>query len=258
MPTDPLIQTPPVSNTSNSAIDMMIGQVAGLIGGDDDPDARQVAISFLDRAVDELNMNGIVLFQRREVTFTPADGATTLALPSDWGWPDDRGFVYDASTRLINIIEWRPWEQFRGLISKTGDTNFSVPAFMSIKTEVNEALIYVYPYISSNKVSSIIIPYFARVSRLSEVSTLTISNEIREGLIRYAEYFVMRYRYKDKPAIWTPFKADAAETMRRAIIAARRSEVGWHLNVDLCESGRVGSPNISTPFGVTYLVISGS
>lgn len=237
----------------------MIGQVASLIGGDDDPDVRTLSMGFLDRAIDELNMNGIVLTQRKEATFDSlTNGQQTLTFPSDWGWPSDRTFIYDNSNRLLRVIEWKVWEHFRMLINDTDTTNYGVPEFVSVKSDLTDQLIYVFPFIDSSKVGKIIIPYFTRVSRISEVSTFTALPEIREGIIRYAEFFVMRYRYKDRPAIWGPFKADAVETMRRAIVAARRSEVGWHMGAIPDESGNVGAPGRSVPIGVAYIVVSGA
>ena len=234
----------------------MIGSVASLIGGDDDIDVRNLALGFLDRAVDHLNMNGIVMFQRKESTFSSlTNGQQTLAFPSDWGWPDDRAFVYNGDNKLMAVSEWRPWEIFRGYISDTDSTNYSVPTYMSVKSEVSESVIYVWPFIDTAKVSKIIVPYFAKVSRLSEVSTFTVSNEIREALIQYAEYLVMRYRYKDKPAIWGPFKNTADEAMRKGKTSAQRSEAGWHPHIILDETGRLSDSGSSVPLGVAYIII---
>lgn len=254
-----LIQTTPLSSPTVQTVDAMIGEVAALIGGDEDPDARARAINFLDRAIDHMNMNGIVMFRRTEETYsTITDGQQTLTQPSAWGWPADRAFVYDSANRLINVMEWRPWEVFRGFIGDTDTTDYSVPLYLSIKTEVNESLIYMWPFAKASRVSKIILPYFQRIQRISEVGTLTISNEVREGLIMYAEYLMMRYRYKDKPGIWRPFKEDGDEAMRRAKAAAQRSESGWHMIATPDETGRLGDPTRPFPFGTVYLVLTGA
>jgi hypothetical protein len=256
MPYD-VVPTPPVSQpTASQAVDGMIGEVASLIGGDDDPEARAKALAFLDRAVDHLNMNGIVSTQRTEATFsTMTLGDTTLTLPSDWGWPDDRAFVYDTSNRLLAVMEWKVWEDFRQFISPTSSAPNGVPTWLSIRSDLTDQLIYFWSPVDTGKVGKIILPYYKRVQTLSEVSTFTAPKEIREALIMYAEFLMMRYRYKDKPPIWQPFEADAERTMRKAINSTRRAtEGGQHFAARPDLTGLLGA-STDTFTGVIYLVL---
>lgn len=255
---DQIIQTTPLSAPAVQMVDAMIGEVAGLIGGDDDITARDKATVLLDRAIDHMNMNGVIMFRRTEETYTSLTaGQQTLAFPSGWGFPDDRAYCYDSSNRLLQVMEWRPWEIFRQWIGDLDTTSYGVPVYMSIRSE-SDAVINLWPFIDTGKVAKIIVPYFQKIQRISEVGTLTITNEIREALIMYAEFLMMRYRYKDKPGIWKPFKQDGDEAMRRAKIAAQRSESGWHMIATPDETGRLGDPSRNVPFGVVYLVISGA
>jgi hypothetical protein len=257
----PIIQTPPVSTpTAPQTADSMIAEVAALIGGDDDIDARTRALAFLDRAVDNFNMRGIWLVQRAESTYSSlTNGQQTLTMPSDWAWPDDRWFVYDSSERLIRVGEWRVWEHFRSFISDLDTTHYGVPAYASIKSDLSESLVYLYPFINTSNVSKIIMPYFKRIQTVSEAGTsFLVTKEIREALIQFAEFLTMRFRYKDKPPIWRPFEEQAERAVRLAIKAARRMEMGWHVGAVPDETGSLGAPTQTFPFGTVFLVLSGA
>ena len=253
----PIIQPPPTTLPSAAqAVDRMIGEVAALVGGDDDLDIRTKALAFLDRAVDRLNMKGIWLVQRTENAYSAlTNGQQTLAFPSDWGFPDDRSFAYNADNQLIKVIEWRAWEHFRGFISDTDSTHYSVPDYLSIKSDLSESLIYVWPFIDTSKVSKIIVPYFKRIQTLSEATSFSATNEIREALISYAEYLIMRYRYKDKPAIWLPFERDADRVADKAMKAARRMEMGIHVSAVPDFEGNLAAPFQSFAPGTVFIAI---
>lgn len=222
-----LLQTPPATSISTTAVDVLIEEVAGLVGGPDEPDVRELAIRCLDRAADRLNMQSIWMHRRKEATFTSfTDGQSTLTLPSDWGWPDRPVFAYDSDGNQVAHIDWVTWDMMRAAIQTTDTTQQrSVPNYISIRTVMDE-LLYLFPYINTGSLATIIVPYFTRVLRISEVSdgSLYITKEAREALLTTAQFLIMQRRHAAKPAIWGPWREDAIIAVTLARGAAAREE----------------------------------
>ena len=215
-------QTPPeTTSTTLQAVDAMIGEVAALIGGADDSRTRERAQFALDRAADRMNMAGTFLFRRKENTFTSFTAAqATLALPSDWGWPEQPAYALDSGGDIIQRVEWKTWDLLRRRLADDSDTG--VPEFLSILSEL-DSLIYVAPKIDTASVTSIRVPYFAKIQRISEATSIALSPEAREALITGGEFFAMRYRYAKFPQVWRPFQDD----FYRAIAGARAAANRW-------------------------------
>ena len=84
----------PLTTPSEQTVDGMVGEVADLVGGSDDPEIKAKALKLLDRAADRLNLAGIYLYRRKTVTYDQngsgdldlTNGDTSLNLPSDWAW----------------------------------------------------------------------------------------------------------------------------------------------------------------------------
>lgn len=247
-------------------VNSMRDEVADLIGGSGDDTASAKAITLLNRAVNHLNMNGVVLLKRTEQNWTSANGdfasgAQSITLPGDFGWPDDRLFCYDSTGKLIQIAEYRPWEMFRGYTNNLGSTGFGAPEIISIKSSTHDGKLYFWPFIDTGRVAQIIYPYFSKVSQVVAGQTFGENLELGEALVSYAQYLVMQYRYKDKPAIWMPWKSIADEAMRRAKASATRDELGtgaWHIQATPDETGRIAYPYDFFPRGAVYIVLGGN
>jgi hypothetical protein len=210
-------------------------------------------------------MSGVFLFRRKEVTYlTSAEGGsgdtllededTTLPTPSDWGWPERGATALDGDGNLLKEMFWIPWETYTLDNDKEGGTTKTVPHFIAIRNEM-ESLIHIWPPADTSKVGKIVVPYFARILRPSEVndSELLASKETIEALITGGEAFMMRYRHKNQPQMWIPFMKDFEKTAMKAKAAAHRNQQVFDT---WCEPGEVGYDHgRGIGLGSRYLVI---
>lgn len=206
-------------------IDAMVGEVAGLVGGDDSPSAQAKALAFLDRAADTMNAAGVYLFRLKEEPYTPSSGATTINLPTDWGWPTDPFTLYDSASRVKGMVEWVPWEYFRAAAQDTSRNG--VPSIASVKSEHDDTA-SIHPPVDTAQVSTMKVCYYARVQRPSEVEEIYLTPETREALIAGGEFYMMRYRYKHQANVWMPFERLFLHAIDRAKGAAARRQGTYH------------------------------
>jgi len=252
---DELIHLPPVSilDISSQPVDAMIDEVASMMGKAGDPEGRNRALSFLDRATDRLNMDGVFLYRRKdfeETNFT--DGQFTLTLPADWGWPEPVGYSFNEDDPVAKnkVLEWKNWPDFSGLSWNTGNTG--IPEYCSIRSDF-DGLLYLYPSINTAKVSKLQFPYIARLQKPSEADTIYMQSETREALISLATALAVQFRYIDKPNIWGPMMAEAMMVARKAKGAARRFESSLHITAYPDETGRLRPGDTQTSPGSVYL-----
>jgi hypothetical protein len=245
---DNLLQIPTLTTPSLNNVELMVQEVADLVGGSDDVDIREKAMRMLDRAADRMNSAGVFLFRRKENAFTSfTTGQSTLALPSDWGWATDPMVAYDTLGNTLQVIEWKTWEIYRSLLQTTVQNITGVPNFASLLSEM-DALIYLYPYIDSAKVTTIKATYFARILRISEVSdgNVFLSPEGRECLITGGQAMMMRQRFLTKPAIWEPMMQDFDRQITLAKSAAFRQQQAEHISARPDEAGGLAT-GVFTP-----------
>src|SRR5262245_14703325 len=106
-----VLQTPPSTTISTTAVDVIIEEVAGLVGGPDEPDVRELAIRCLDRAADRLNAQSIWMHRRKEASYgSLTAGQSQLTLPTDWGWPDRPVYAFNSAGSQVGHIDWITWE----------------------------------------------------------------------------------------------------------------------------------------------------
>jgi hypothetical protein len=240
--TDKLTQLPPESTLSNvkQPVDVMIDEVAGLIGGSTDPASRTKATRALDRAADWMNMSGVYMYRRKTYTTESVTAdQTQIETPGDWGWPEDVPRVYNASGDIVGRMEWLDWEPFKSL-QADGDPTSSVPSYASIRSELDE-IIHIYPAIDTNNVSEIQFDYLARIQRVSENTEIYALPETREALICGGEAFAMRFHYASRPRIWEPFWMHFTKAIRNAKATSWRFRQVVHTNATPGESGKVWS-----------------
>lgn len=215
---DQLVQTVPDSASNLQPVDVMIDLVAAIIGGQDDPDARTLALRCLDRAADRMNMAGVFGFRHAEASYTTFTAAQeTLVAPDDWAFPCDPAAVYDSAGNVIQVLEWKLWDVFR----QAGSSATGRPEILSQASE-RDLTIYVAPKIDPAAVYQIRLSYLARVQRPSEATTLYLLPETREALITGGEAFITRSHYLKYPNIWSPMFVDFDRTIRGAIAASLR------------------------------------
>ena len=232
-------------------VDAMIGMVASLIGGQDDPEFRAMALSYLDRASDRMNSAGIYLHARKEQVYTLAGGdysagSRYVTPPTDFAWPTfgaDRGRCLDSSGKALSVLEWLPWGRFRLEDEIDSSTKTGSPLWVSYLNEFDDRL-YLTPGPDA-EVATIRLPYFARIQAPSEVldAQLLLMPEVREALVTGGEFFMIRYRHADAPAIWVPFRNDFETAIRRARGAAARQAGAFST---LCVPDEIGQ--VLTPF----------
>ena len=215
----PVIQTPPDSIFSAhlEPIEAMVSAVASIIGGD--PDARELALTSLDRAADRMNMAQCFLTRWTLKEYTDLTlGQATLEKPFDWGWPLSSAFVLDATDKPIERLEWKRWEIFAAQEAKT-----AIPLYLSLRNQFQND-IYIWPQIDTAKVSKIQVPYLAKILRPSEAvaSDLLLVPELREALIAGGIFFVAQHRYLKQPQIWRPLQQDFERCIDLASGASRR------------------------------------
>ena len=222
------VQTPPGTVTTDQPIDFLIDQVCAMIGRSKDPELRSFALTALDRAADDLNGAGVFLFRQKEASFsTFTSGQATLTKPSDWAWPTDPAFCYDTNGNILNRMEWKTWDVFEGTLTYGGMP--ARPLYLSLRSPLDDE-IYVSPTIDPTTLASIKIAYLARIQRPSEAtnSTIKLTPEAREALIRGGEAYAMRTRYAKYAPIWTPFWAQFKEAILTAQAADRRWLAATH------------------------------
>jgi len=219
--TSPLLQTAPLSNLDSvlQPVDAMIGEVASLVGGEEDPLTRAKALVLLDRAADRMNMAGVFMFARKIATYDSLTASqATLDLPADWGWPTDPADVYDTSGNLIKRLEWKTWDIFKAVSISSHD---GVPSLISMLSTIDGSA-YIFPHIDVGSVGSIQLNYWMRVQRPSEHAEISILPEAREAMITTANFLMAQYRYLKYPNIWRPMQEDAFNTIEGAKAASNR------------------------------------
>ena len=255
---DQLALKDPTTNKAVATIDGMVSEVAGLVGGEDNINVKAKAIKALDRAADVLNMSGLYLFRRKEVTYSNAaaggSGSTLLALgdkelttPSDWGWPDPSVMAVDSDGNERGEIFWQSWETFRRMATRDTSNANSTPAWIAIRNEMEEVL-HIWPPIDTEVIAQIIVPYFARILRPSEVgdSNLYASQEAIEAMIMGGEAYMMRFRHKNQPQMWLPFWKLFEKTVLLARSAAHRNQQvldTWAFPGETGYDNQAGNPN---------------
>jgi len=222
------LQTPPLDLFvgEEQQVDAMVGEVAGLIGGDDDPDARGKAIVELDRAIARLNQVGIFLYRTQRKTYTLVEDQATLDLPTDFAWPADP-IVGIRANKTQTVMAWVPWQEFR--LRSDDSTKKGGPEVISILAEEDDVA-HIFPKVQLSAVTSIEMTYYRRLQSLSEATEIFITRETREAIITGGEALTMRYRFKDQPRVWEPFMRDFERQMTLAKGAAgRRKKLfqGW-------------------------------
>jgi hypothetical protein len=231
----------------------MVDQVAGLIGGKTNPNTRDKAIQALDRAADRLNSFGIFLYRLKEETYDSLTAdQQTLDKPSDWGWPTHTAGAYDSDGDIVARITWVQWDEYRGMVS--GDDTLGTPVYLSLRGL--EDGIYLWPYVDTDEVASIRIPYYARVQRPSEASEIALLPETREALIAGGEFLVMKARYAKLPNVWQPYRMDFERAATAALGASKRWLTAAYQAAYPELAGSL--PSIATPMnpGTVYIKVN--
>jgi len=246
-----IIQLPPGTVTTDQPLDFMVDQVCALIGRSNDPELRTLALNSLDRASDNINAAGVLLYRQKEASFTGFTSAqATLTKPSDFAWPIDPAYCYDTPGNILSRIEWKTWDVFEATLRNVGDTGR--PTWASLRSPLDDD-IYISPLIDPTNVTTIKMAYIARLQRPSEAtgSTLRLIPEVREALIRGGEAYVMRLRYAKYPNIWTPFWGQFKESILSAQAADRRWLATAHLGATPDMAGNLTSlPGSFKPSGI--------
>ena len=224
-----MLQTPPLDSDSGLvSVEAIIDEIAGFLGSPDDPDVWNAAARMIDRVADRMNMAGTYLTKLSEHVPSLVSDASTVDLPTDWGWPYGNAYVRDTTNdQTKSLINWVDWERFRSMQDQASTVYY--PEFCSLRSEL-DGVIYLYPHINSQVVANyqLVFPYYARIPRPSEVTELNVSQEIREALLTGGEAFAMRRRYKDKPQIWKPYWDDFTAAVRLAKAASTRRQAAQH------------------------------
>jgi hypothetical protein len=228
---DQLIHTPEDTTSFQTPVDKMIGEVASLIGADEDPTLHTKALSYLNRAADRMNAKGVYFYRLKSYEYTSfTEGQGTLDLPYDWAWPEGRPTVYKSGSdqSLWGHMEWLSYDSFlshKEVEDSTSASGQGRPQWIALKSEADdEALIYPRISSSNKQPSKIVLPYFARVQRPSEADVLYLTPEMREAMVAMAEALIMRYKFSGQPNIWIPFMKDAEDRIQEAKAAARRRQ----------------------------------
>lgn len=232
--------TPQAETPTLLPVDFMVEETAALIGGAADPRARSRALRALDRAARRMNLAGVYLYRRKEHDYTlisdPAftDGASSLVLPSDFGWPTDPFLMLNSDGEVVGGCEWIPWEQLRGVMNSTATPG--TPSYVSIRDEIGDNRVYLHSPIEADDVATVRLTYLARLQKPSEVAgqtdvALVMSDETLEAILTGAEYFIMRHRYKDAPQVWRQFYVDFERCIIHARAAASRQQQAFHMSM---------------------------
>lgn len=225
----------PLTTPSEQTVDGMVGEVAGLVGGTDDPEVKAKALKLLDRATDRLNLAGVYLYRRKTVTYDQngsgdldlTNGDTSLNLPSDWAWPEKDAYARNADGDSVGRLLWVPWDTYQRYALRDTSGAEGIPEIISIRSEFDDAA-YVWPpiEIGDDYVDTLEVTYFARVERPSELTDATFyaTNETIEALITMGQALMMQFRHKNQPSLWVPFMNRALDVFKQAKAAAHRQQ----------------------------------
>lgn len=234
-----IVPLPPETSALLQPYQVIVDEVAALVGGQDDEEMREKARILVDRAADHMNMAGVYLHQLKEATYTatvdyPA-AVEKLALPSDWGWPEGHFYTFTSDGsgghKLYSQCDWVDWPTFIKYRQRTAvsDRSDGKPKLASIRSEVEDGNIYFYPYPDPDGVSQIVVPYFSRIARPSETTLLLVTPEIRECLITGGQAMMMQYRHAKLPGVWRSWQNDFERTIEKAKAAdARRQQALYY------------------------------
>jgi len=177
-----------------------------------------MALRCLDRAADRMTMNGVHLWTQREQSAALVSGAASRALPDDWLCPSGSATLLAADGSGPNEILWMEWPQFVGYdLTATGS-----PKYLSIRSDVYDALVYFQPKVSAEAAGQLLrVPYFAKINRPSEVSTIYLSDPAREALLTGGLAFMLQWRYAQTPNLWLATFADFERQMFSARAASQ-------------------------------------
>jgi len=259
---DRLTPTPPESQTPDlEPVDALVSEVAALLGQPDDPKVRSRALSALVRAAARMNARGIWFAARSQHTWTYAaspssddefgDDAQTLTLPDDWAWPARGGLIYDEDGNVLAEPSWTPWHVFRAYTTRNTDSQSGTPKMLSVRSP-EDGTVYVWPPIDGDTVKRIELPYFRRIATFTSQDTLFLTPESREALIAGGEFFLVKQRYRDNPAVVAAFWTD----FQTAVSGAKAADARLHRVLDggaiPMEVSR--SANVNVAGATTYTV----
>ncbi len=234
---------PPDTLSTFQPIDAMLGEIASLVGGEDDPDCRALALRKLDEAAGRVNLATVGLWTLREATPTVTAGTATVTLPSDWGWPYGDARFEEADGDVARYVKWVTWDVWYGLNSARADSD--LPAYISIRNEVRDGTAYLYPTPNTEAAAyTLKLPYLTRIQRPSEASTLYLTDELRTVLVAGGQALLARHRFLQQPAIWAPLQQDFHLLLQQYRAAADRLQsLGGSLTSFGTEAG-IGTSNV--------------
>lgn len=219
--------------TAIQPIDRLIGEVAAYLGGEDDPIARMKALSFLDRAADRMNAFGVFLFEQREEVYDSiSSGDTTIAIPSNFGWPVDPVVARKTGGKVTRIMHWTGYHHFRQSIAgdTTSTTARSVPQFITYKSEYDTNFEF-WPPANMDDFDEIALSYLSPIDRPSEVSNqaaVRLLAPVRESMLTGGIALMMQFRYQTQPALYKPHMDDFERWLTRARASATRRQQAEH------------------------------
>lgn len=243
----PSILTTNPSEVTTQNVSRAVDEVCEIVGVSVDPELRNKALRFLDRAATKLNLAGVHLNSIREYSIkaTASQGHVSISGAPNWGWPYGDAYAISAglaTSAMKGVLRWEPWNRFRqldfDLTTKTAAGQ--VPTTISIQSELFDKKAYLYPTPSAAN-CYIHIPYFSKVQRPSEESTLLVSDETYEALIQGAQAMMMQYRHASSPQVWTPFMQVFETTLARLRSATHRLHVEAN-NLTIQPDSNTGSP----------------
>lgn len=223
-----------------ASIDVMIKEVADLVGASDDPELKEKALRCLNRSADRMSLRGVFLYQRTYEDFTGfTSGQSYLTLPAVWGFPTDPIEIRDGSNHLLHVGEWKSYGEFRQMVFDTDHPG--VPLYFTILSE-QDGKIYLYPTIDPSSVGTIRVPYVKRISRPGEVNSLYVTPEARECLIIGAQWMFLQARKPLEANIWLPYRQDFLHELGNLKARQRDMEGDLHWGARPDEYGASPSP----------------
>lgn len=230
MPT--VLTTSPNVATAQS-VERLVDEICSVVGAPYDPEIRDKALKCLDRVATRLNVAGIYLQNLKEhkVGLTKNQNYVSISGASNYGWPYGAPYVVAtssccAASATVGYLRWQPWERFKllddNMATEKTTTKWESPLYCSIQSEVFDKKLYLYKVPCSSSSLAVHMPYFSKVQRPSEESTLTVSDEVYEALQSGAEAMLMRFKYASQPNVWQPMMQDFELILARLKAAASR------------------------------------
>lgn len=205
-----------------SKVSKLVDKVVRLYGLNDDDEAQQMALDFLDETIIEMNTH-MYEFNLVQVTgIALVAGQQDYTLPTQF-YREKLAYLVDSSGGTKDPLFYIDWPTFMRMYGKDGTTS-AEPDTYSVRNVHNDGKVSLSPAPDGGSASgdTLTVDYYRRIPLASEVEVLTVPQEVETTLLYGAKKrFAMEVRGADQPD-WQTFHELESTALERLKTADRR------------------------------------